>query len=80
MTNTFKNSRLTNFVCWMISFIVIGFNVYLFINYLQELHWPLYAVVFSIIYFSFVLYLICIPLETFETKESGLDSEEETGQ
>ncbi|KAG2199327.1 hypothetical protein INT47_012961 [Mucor saturninus] len=78
MTHTFKNSRITNYVCWMISFIVIGFNVYLFFNYLQELHWPPYAVLFSIIYFSFVLYLIWIPLEVSETKESRLDSEEES--
>jgi phosphotransferase system glucose/maltose/N-acetylglucosamine-specific IIC component len=76
MTQVFKNSRVTNVVCWLISFTVIGFNVYLFFNYLDELNWPLYAVVFSVIYFVFVLYLIYIPLEIpTETKE--VDSEQE---
>ncbi|KAI8088376.1 natural resistance-associated macrophage protein-domain-containing protein [Thamnidium elegans] len=70
MTKTFRNSRITNIMCWMISFIVIGFNVHLFINYLQELNWPLYAVMFSVTYFSFVVYLIFTPLEIPDTKEA----------
>ena len=69
MTKVFKNTIATNIVCWIISFIVIGFNVHLVINYLDELQWPLYAVVFCIMYFSFVLYLIYIPLEIPDTKE-----------
>lgn len=77
MSKVFKNSTLTNIACWMISFTVIGFNVHLFINYLQELEWPLYGVVFSILYFAFVLYLIYTPLSTPDTKETSIDSEEE---
>ncbi|KAI9484243.1 MAG: natural resistance-associated macrophage protein-domain-containing protein [Benjaminiella poitrasii] len=71
MTKVFKNSRLTQFVCWMISFIVICFNIQLFINYLSELEWPIFAVIFSIIYFMFVIYLIYVPLEAHENKEES---------
>ncbi|GAN10342.1 ferrous ion membrane transporter DMT1 [Mucor ambiguus] len=69
MTKVFKNSVITNIVCWAISFIVIGFNVHLVIDYLDELQWPLYAMVFCVMYFSFVLYLIYKPLEIPDTKE-----------
>ncbi|KAF1799743.1 natural resistance-associated macrophage protein-domain-containing protein [Mucor lusitanicus] len=69
MTKVFKNSMITNIVCWAISFIVIGFNVHLVIDYLDELQWPLYAMVFCGMYFSFVLYLIYKPLEILDTKE-----------
>jgi membrane protein DedA with SNARE-associated domain len=78
MGKVFRNSRLTSVICWSISFTVIGFNIHLFINYLDELDWPLYAVVFSIIYFAFVLYLIYTPLEIPEKKEAEeIESEEE---
>jgi hypothetical protein len=76
MTKAFKNSMITNFICWMISFTVIGFNIHLIINYLDELNWPVYAVVFCILYFTFVLYLIYIPLEIPASKESEVDAEE----
>lgn len=78
MTKVFQNTTVTNLVCWLISFTVIGFNVHLFINYLHELHWPFYAVAFSTIYFAFVAYLIYTPLSTPETKESEIAGEEET--
>lgn len=77
MTKVFKNSILTNVICWAISFTVIGFNVYLVIDYLDELQWPLYAVVFCVMYFSFVLYLIYKPLEIPDTKEMDQVSESE---
>jgi hypothetical protein len=54
----------------MISFIVIGFNIQLFVNHLTELDWPIYAVIFSAVYFIFVLYLIWAPLQVPETKET----------
>ncbi|KAI8975590.1 natural resistance-associated macrophage protein-domain-containing protein [Mycotypha africana] len=69
MTKTFKNSRLTNFLCWSISIIVIIFNIYLFLNYLEDLDWPLYGVAFCILYLVFVIYLIYIPLNTPVQKE-----------
>lgn len=77
MTNVFKNSTVTNIVCWAISFIVIGFNVHLVIDYLDELQWPLYAMVFCVLYFSFVLYLIYIPLEIPDTKEDQIVAEQD---
>jgi len=77
MTSVFKNSTVTNIVCWAISFIVIGFNVHLVIDYLDELQWPLYAVVFCVLYFSFVLYLIYIPLEIPDTKEDQIVAEQD---
>ena len=63
MSPNFKNSLIMNLIAWSISFIVIGFNVYLFLNYLDDLSWPTYAVVFGLIYFAFIVYLIYIPLE-----------------
>lgn len=63
MSPNFKNSLIMNLIAWSISFIVIGFNVYLFLNYLDDLSWPTYAVVFGFIYFAFVVYLIYMPLE-----------------
>ncbi|RCH99041.1 hypothetical protein CU097_015177 [Rhizopus azygosporus] len=63
MSPNFKNSLIMNLIAWSISFIVIGFNVYLFLNYLDDLSWPTYAVVFGLIYFAFVVYLIYMPLE-----------------
>lgn len=63
MSPRFKNSLIMNLIAWSISLIVIGFNVYLFLNYLDDLSWPTYAVVFGLIYFAFVVYLIYMPLE-----------------
>ncbi|KAI8989532.1 natural resistance-associated macrophage protein-domain-containing protein [Pilobolus umbonatus] len=78
MTKFFMNSKWSNIVYWAISFILIGFNVQLFLNYLEELGWPLYAVTFSVLYFSFVLYLIYIPLDIPITKEMGIDPEHDS--
>ncbi|CAO3630138.1 unnamed protein product [Mucor hiemalis] len=78
MSKVFQNSIVTNIACWLISFTVIVFNMHLFANYLQELQWPLYAVVFSILYFAFVLYLVYTPLTTPDTKEGNIGSEEES--
>ncbi|KAG1137370.1 hypothetical protein G6F37_011784 [Rhizopus arrhizus] len=63
MSSTFQNSALVNATAWLVSFIVIGFNVHLFLNYLDDLDWPTYAVIFGFIYFVFVAYLIYIPLD-----------------
>lgn len=60
----------------MISFTVIGFNIHLIVNYLDELKWPIYAMAFCAIYFAFVLYLIYIPLEHPSSKESEEVAEE----
>ncbi|KAI8372138.1 natural resistance-associated macrophage protein-domain-containing protein [Blakeslea trispora] len=68
MTDAFQNSQCTNWICWSISFIVIGFNVHLFINYLQDMNWPLFGILFSVIYFAFVVYLIYIPLDSQKDK------------
>lgn len=57
----------------MISFIVIGFNIQLFINHLTELDWPIYAVMFSAVYFVFVVYLIWTPIQVPEGKEEEED-------
>ncbi|CAO3699561.1 unnamed protein product [Rhizopus stolonifer] len=79
MSTTFKNSTMVNIVAWLISFIVVGFNIRLFLNYLDDLDWPTYAVTFSLIYFIFVAYLMYIPLEIpSDTKEIEVSEEDET--
>ncbi|KAI8877488.1 Nramp-domain-containing protein [Backusella circina FSU 941] len=70
MSNTFKNSRLMNLASWSISAIVIGFNIKLFIDHLDQLNWPLYAVVFGSLYFAFVAGLMVVPLSAPTTKEA----------
>lgn len=58
-----------NLVSWSISSIVIGFNIKLFIDHLDELNWPLYAVVFGALYFAFVAGLMVVPLNEPAKKE-----------
>ncbi|KAG1469749.1 hypothetical protein G6F56_003077 [Rhizopus delemar] len=79
MSTAFKNSTMVNIVAWLISFIVVGFNIRLFLNYLDDLDWPAYAVIFSLIYFIFVAYLMYIPLEIpNDTKEIEVPENDET--
>ncbi|KAI7857412.1 natural resistance-associated macrophage protein-domain-containing protein [Circinella umbellata] len=63
MTNDFKNKLIGRIVSWSISWIVIGFNIYLFGMFLDEMEWPLWMVLLSVIYLIFVAYLMYNPLE-----------------
>ncbi|KAI8376418.1 natural resistance-associated macrophage protein-domain-containing protein [Radiomyces spectabilis] len=68
MTSTFKNSKRANMLYWLISWIVIGFNVYLFVSYLKELSWPPVLVLLTIGYFAFVVYLVYLPVDRVHSK------------
>ncbi|KAF7722062.1 hypothetical protein EC973_003744 [Apophysomyces ossiformis] len=75
MTHTFKTKPFARYLCWTISWVVIGFNTYLFINNLGELNWPLLLVMLSIGYFAFVFYLVWIPLNPEDGVEQSEDFE-----
>ncbi|CAO3627971.1 unnamed protein product [Cunninghamella echinulata] len=63
MTEYFKNKPFLNNICWIISWIVIGFNGYAFFTFIQEWDFSILLILFSIFYFCFVVYLIYLPLK-----------------
>jgi Mn2+/Fe2+ NRAMP family transporter len=63
MSAEFKNNRLSKTLSWTISWVVVGFNVYLFSMFLDDWGWPIWMVFLSVIYLCFVAYLMYTPLE-----------------
>ncbi|KAI9314771.1 natural resistance-associated macrophage protein-domain-containing protein [Dichotomocladium elegans] len=62
MTETFKSGRGFQILSWAISWVVIGFNAYLFGMFLEDCKWSWWMICFSGIYMLFVCYLVYIPL------------------
>jgi len=62
MGPTFRSHRLWKYVTWGLAFIIIGFNLFLFIVYLEELPNLYVGYVCGVIYFAFVLFLAILPL------------------
>ena len=77
MTDDFKNKLTGRIVSWCISWIVIGFNIYLFGMFLDEMEWPLWMVLLSAVYLVFVAYLMYNPLELPVDKHKS-DSDDDT--
>ncbi|CAO3619035.1 unnamed protein product [Cunninghamella blakesleeana] len=63
MTESFKNRPFLNNTCWIISWIVIGFNGYAFFTFAEEWESSTLMILFSLFYFSFVIYLTYSPLK-----------------
>ncbi|KAJ8661446.1 hypothetical protein O0I10_002712 [Lichtheimia ornata] len=63
MTGQFRSSRAGRILAWLISWVVIGFNVYLFGMFLDDFNWSWWMVTLTGIYMMFVSYLIYTPLD-----------------
>lgn len=63
MTGQFRSSRAGRILAWLISWVVIGFNVYLFGMFLDDFNWSWWMVTLTGIYMIFVSYLIYTPLD-----------------
>ncbi|KAI8088653.1 natural resistance-associated macrophage protein-domain-containing protein [Halteromyces radiatus] len=66
MTKQFKNTRTLDYICWSISWIVIGFNAYAFLTFIESFGFSLILTGFSIAYFGFIAYLVYSPLSSCE--------------
>ncbi|CAI2182093.1 11845_t:CDS:2 [Funneliformis geosporum] len=62
MGHTFRSHHIWKYITWGLAFIIIGFNLFLFIAYLEELPNLYVGYVCGVIYFAFVLYLAILPL------------------
>ncbi|KAI8146212.1 natural resistance-associated macrophage protein-domain-containing protein [Fennellomyces sp. T-0311] len=62
MTDDFKTRPLARLVSWLISWVVMGFNIYLFGMFLDDMGWPWWMMLLSAIYLAFVAYLMHNPL------------------
>ena len=63
MTDDFKTTLLGRLVSWLISWVVMGFNIYLFGMFLDDMGWPWWMMLLSAIYLVFVAYLMHNPLQ-----------------
>src|SRR5688572_25128364 len=62
MGRIFQSYHIWKYLTWSLAFIIIGFNLFLFIIYLEELPNIYMGYVCGVIYFAFILFLAILPL------------------
>ncbi|KAG2223121.1 hypothetical protein INT45_005677 [Circinella minor] len=63
MSPEFTTSTIMHIICWLLTAVVIGFNVFLFITHISS--WSSFALIslFGFFYLAFIAYLAWLPLD-----------------
>jgi len=75
MSKSFQTKYFWRIVSWLLASILICFNLFLFVVYLEELPNLYVGFVLGIIYFAFVVYLILLPLNENNTEPKDINIE-----
>lgn len=85
MSIDFRISTVATTACWALAAVITGFNVYLFLSFLEELPAKWVGIVIGMIYLLFLAYLVYIPVREEENDgwkilEEGAEGDGEDGE
>ncbi|KAI9312836.1 natural resistance-associated macrophage protein-domain-containing protein [Dichotomocladium elegans] len=71
MSSEFKMSMLMQAVCWALTCVVVGFDIFLFISHATTVWSSILFGVFGMVYLGFLLWLVWLPIDYQPTTYGG---------
>lgn len=71
LSKEFRPSKLLQFICWLLTLVVISFDIYLFVKHATDILTSVLIGVTGTIYIVFLIYLVWKPLQETDKPADG---------